>query len=631
MEPTEMVYDICRHYLADRSDILGPVLFAQVLGYVRSRNISSLASTSSLYDSDLHSHAVLRTLLQVEALFKKCDIFSDEKCAEVGFAAFLESEEICKLTNVRLDSFYDLDPSDRVRKIVERAGHIVARTLGSFGDFLEEIPSLARITNGATVVHPRRVSGGADRLKRTMYATERSHPYLKALSAFWGYSFNFRKIHHNRVELVPKNWKTHRTIACEPEGNSVLQLAFDTFCKRRLRKRLNVDLSDQSRNQRLAYEGSVHGKLCTVDLKAASDRLSLNVVHLLFPREWVDFFLDTRSPCWKDRDGVLHPYHKLSSMGNGYTFTIETLVFAAVCKSLGSKDFSVYGDDIIIETELYEPLVELLSYLGFEVNQEKSHVDRPSYTTWAKGLCGTPQLQGELGISQPVSSTELGDTPPYGEIDAVPEDAIPHAERQGLVSWLSGIVSPRPHSGKPVRSHGCYRESCGSHYAGGVDITPLFLKSLSTKRDIVLLVNNIISFGTPGGSLWDYAQKIISEYKLPLGPPVLDTAACVFIDVSSCYRLKLIRNFPEGKGFGPWQPAFKALLPRAKETRCYDSRALFLWFINRKNTPFESSRHSVGTRKYRSKWVRYRPAMADAVGGTVHLYWWTEMVLARKG
>jgi hypothetical protein len=564
----------------------------------------------------------------VEALFKKCDLFSDEKCSEVAFAAFLEIEEICRATNERLDGYYDLDPSDWIVGVVTRMGEIIAHTLGDVSTFYAELPQHIRITNGATAAHPRSKSGGVDRIKRTMYATERSHPYLKALSTFWGYSFNFRKIHHNRVELVPKNWKTHRTIACEPEGNIALQLAFDSFCKRKLALRLNTDLSDQSRNQRLAKEASVHGQMCTVDLKAASDRLALNVIHLLFPRGWVDYFLATRSPCWKDADGAYRPYHKLSSMGNGYTFTIETLVFATLCKAIGSKDFSVYGDDIIIETDLFEPLVDALQYLGFEVNQEKSHVSRPHVDISRWHPVPVSRIAEHLDSFR---AEALSDSGGVQRLETLDHGATERDLRCELASWLGGIIETCLEQETPARNYGCYRESCGVHAFGGVTITPLFIRSLRTRRDWVLLVNNIISFGALGGSLWEYAAELVQSLNLPIGPPVLDTGACVFIDVYDCYRLGLIRTFPEGKGFGPWQPAFKALVPKSRDRRCYDSRALFLWFTNRRHIPYESSRHSLRTSKIRSKWVRYRPVMADIVGGSVHLYWWTELLLARKG
>jgi hypothetical protein len=73
----------------------------------------------------------------------------------------------------------------------------------------------------------------------------------------------------------------------------------------------------------------------------------------------------------------MEKYAKFSSMGNGSTFSIETIVFAAACASLGSVAFSVYGDDIIIEQALATPLIELLEYLGFIINRDKSYIDGP--------------------------------------------------------------------------------------------------------------------------------------------------------------------------------------------------------------------------------------------------------------
>jgi hypothetical protein len=557
----------------------------------------------------------------VEAFFKKCDLFSNEDCEQVAKTAFLESEKVCEATNSRLELHFDRDPSDWVVEKVERMASEIAGCLGTFKDFLDELPRLVRSTNGATATHPRRLSSGVHRLKRTMYATERSRPYLQALSAYWGYVINFRKIHHNRVEFVPKNWKTHRAIACEPEGNLALQLAFDAFCKRKLKSRLRVDLRDQSRNQRLALRSSVDGALCTVDLKAASDRLAKNAVVLLFPEDWTKFFFDTRSPAWKSDDGTYVPYHKLSSMGNGFTFTIETLVFSALCKSLGSRRFSVYGDDIIIETELYDDLVEMLSYLGFEVNEEKSHVALPDSTYYS------PSPPNDCRSLLESASSSLRDERSEQTEGDYLRSSVGAEEKKSAVSeiasWLVGIVSESSTT-RPAITYGCYRESCGVHAWGGFLITPLFLTSIRTRRDMNLLVNNIMSFGTPGGKLWEYAHEIVRRNNLSYGPPVLDRGAYVFIDVYSSYRLRLIRSVKE---HGPWQPCVRALIPRAEISRCYDSRALFLWFLHRRARPYESSRHSLGQRKSKSKWVRYRPFCADLTGGSVHLHWWTELLL----
>jgi hypothetical protein len=102
---------------------------------------------------------------------------------------------------------------------------------------------------------------------------------------------------------VPKNWKTFRTIACEPDGALPFQLAFDTFAKRRLRAR-GINLSDQSRNQLLAKEGSINGSLATIDLSSASDTVAFNTVALLFPTEWFDVLNAFRSTHWRSKLSV---------------------------------------------------------------------------------------------------------------------------------------------------------------------------------------------------------------------------------------------------------------------------------------------------------------------------------------
>lgn len=69
---------------------------------------------------------------------------------------------------------------------------------------------------------------------------------------------------------------------------------------------------------------------------------------------------------------------KWSSMGNGYTFELETLLFYALCvqfvphSRLG--DVTVFGDDIIVPQEYAPAVIDALTYLGFEVNTKKSHL-----------------------------------------------------------------------------------------------------------------------------------------------------------------------------------------------------------------------------------------------------------------
>lgn len=371
-----IAYDICRSYLTDSQDALGPQLTTLLLGKVRARDLAALASCTSHFDSAKHTVEALRSLKQVEAFFKKNSQFSNPViCANAAQQSFKDSEASCAKINWMLEYFYaqqHLLRSDLRSKIQVMESYI-SRVLGPFSVFMNDLPSLVKVTPGATATTARKDSLPQLKMKMKVFATDGARSYTTALYQFFG--FNRPRVcvtESNRVELVPKNWKTDRTIACEPEANLPLQLAFDRFVKRRLYSH-GVDLSDQSANQRRALEASVTDSFVTVDFKAASDTFSFNTVAWLMPPDWFDFLCRVRSPKYRGAFGS-GTYQKFSSMGNGCTFCIETLIFAAACYASGSRNFLVYGDDVIIEKEFYPSFLELTGFFGLTVNVDKTFV-----------------------------------------------------------------------------------------------------------------------------------------------------------------------------------------------------------------------------------------------------------------
>ncbi|DAD52078.1 TPA_asm: RNA-directed RNA polymerase [ssRNA phage Gerhypos.2_19] len=187
----------------------------------------------------------------------------------------------------------------------------------------------------------------------------------------------FQIVPGNRVITVPKNAKTDRVIAVEPDLNMFCQKGLGGVIRSRL-KRAGVDLDDQSLNQRLACEGSVNGSLATLDLSAASDSVAMQLVRELLPPDWVEAIETCRSPQGVLPNGEVISYQKVSSMGNGFTFELESLIFWALVHSVldysetSERRVAVYGDDLIFSVEIYEPVVELLSFCGFTVNEKKS-------------------------------------------------------------------------------------------------------------------------------------------------------------------------------------------------------------------------------------------------------------------
>lgn len=208
----------------------------------------------------------------------------------------------------------------------------------------------------------------------------------------------------SRFGMVPKTAMTHRSICIEPSVNMFLQLGVGAAFKRCLLITRQVKLSaekedvigdlrnigakpstillQEQRNKILAREASVSGSYSTIDLQSASDSISSEVIKRLFPSTIVDY-LDVLRSKTVLINGKPHPFNKWSSMGNGYTFELETILFRGIAEGVGKlysilpNQIHVYGDDIIVPTIMAEPLIEALISYGFKTNSRKTFVKGP--------------------------------------------------------------------------------------------------------------------------------------------------------------------------------------------------------------------------------------------------------------
>jgi hypothetical protein len=164
-------------------------------------------------------------------------------------------------------------------------------------------------------------------------------------------------------------------------------------------KAFNLDLSDQTKNQRLALQGSLGGfnPYVTIDLSAASDSLSMEVVRELLPPEWFEFLDCLRAPRYMlPMTNQTSRYEKFCSMGNGFCFPLQTLIFASVVYAASRLnnappgDYSVYGDDIIARQSEALIVVELLRELGFRTNVDKTFITGPF-----RESCGADWFAGQ--------------------------------------------------------------------------------------------------------------------------------------------------------------------------------------------------------------------------------------------
>jgi hypothetical protein len=212
----------------------------------------------------------------------------------------------------------------------------------------------------------------------------------------------------NRITFVPKNALTERSIAIEPTLNLFLQLGVDGYIRRRL-KRWGVDLDHQEKNQELARRGSIDQSFVTIDLSSASDTVALKLCKILLPDCWYRYLCDLRSPSGSFDKQTSMIYQKVSSMGCGYTFALESAIFTSIIfgvlkalkGSVNQSDFAIFGDDLIVPKEVCEEVITLLGHCGFRVNTKKSFLKG-----FVRESCGTDWFHGK-----PLRPVFLEDTP----------------------------------------------------------------------------------------------------------------------------------------------------------------------------------------------------------------------------
>nr|UJQ85244.1 MAG: hypothetical protein 3 [Leviviridae sp.] len=191
--------------------------------------------------------------------------------------------------------------------------------------------------------------------------------------------------HHTaRLCAVPKTVDKARLITVEPYLHTLVQQAarsyitrsmmFGSLMRYRAYRRFWDVMPSHQRYRALA--SSADGRDATIDLSNASDCIPYDLVADIFPGHimaWIDI---SRSTLFKDDEGV-YPLNIFGGMGNATTFIVETLTFAAYVISIAQyyslpARCTVFGDDIICSSELYDSgLLEKESSF-FKVNKSKS-------------------------------------------------------------------------------------------------------------------------------------------------------------------------------------------------------------------------------------------------------------------
>ncbi len=322
---------------------------------------------------------------------------------------FDECETMCATTNQFLQTLHTRRylasrPAieERLVSILDRARQICTRILGKLPDDYN-----GRFGPGTSVELKGSVySTYADKMYLTPSATKAAMPLFE--HDFWRTQWGRQRLRLNLplprstrgnvFTTVPKDATKDRGICIESLGNLWVQLGIGGELKRRLSEvglhvgkvkpdvdpfnllRRTQTFDGQYFHQKMAREGSLRGSWATIDLSNASDTVAYELVKWVIPPDWFSVLSAIRSPYTLFK-GAWVRLEKFSSMGNGTTFELESLVFAALVAAVSGlkvgKDVFAYGDDLLVPSEHGLDAMAVLKACGFEPNVRKSYTSGP--------------------------------------------------------------------------------------------------------------------------------------------------------------------------------------------------------------------------------------------------------------
>lgn len=188
----------------------------------------------------------------------------------------------------------------------------------------------------------------------------------------------------DKLSFVPKKFDSLRTMSVQPTLNMFFQLGTGRVIQDCLKRYANIDIESQPDcHRRLAKLASLFPEIgdATIDWRQASDRIWLAICERIMPADWFGWCSLIRTEVsFYEKDGIQYPsaLPMIGTMGNGFTFPLQTLVFYCLLRGLarvtGIREIgiSTFGDDCIVPSELYPHALVLAEKLGWAVNEEKS-------------------------------------------------------------------------------------------------------------------------------------------------------------------------------------------------------------------------------------------------------------------
>lgn len=376
------------------------------------------------------------TVQQVDALqgaraiFKKLEDLVHPDASKRAIEKFFDCNEACKDFVLEPKRLYDDLLINEVKGILDDWLHPDGVPLG-LADFAEvcSLGSGANIKSDDDSFYTKLFDSPLSASDSSLYVL-----YRTAISRnpTWAQAEAARSASHGEflvgagsITTVPKQFDIERTVITEPTLNMWFQRGLGLRLDSILLKRTGISLTYQpDHNREMARLGSIDGSFGTIDLSSASDRIALSLCEEILPLYFVRWLKLLRTKRVRRPDGSERELYMVSSMGNGFTFSLQTMIFASIViacyRLLGIKalkprnpkkipvnlpladeitridgsrpgNFGVFGDDIIVCREAYDYVVHALELFGFVVNTDKSF-----NTGDFRESCGSDYWRGSL-------------------------------------------------------------------------------------------------------------------------------------------------------------------------------------------------------------------------------------------
>lgn len=208
-----------------------------------------------------------------------------------------------------------------------------------------------------------------------------------------------------KVTLVPKDSRGPRLISMEPLEYQFIQQGISRALVEYLEKKCpftrgRVNFTDQGINRNLALHNSCTKRYATLDMKEASDRVSLQLVRRIFHKNerFLRAIEATRSTHTELPSGEILKLRKFAPMGSALCFPVEALIFFVLIKSIMKRErirgsVYVYGDDIIVPVEVVPHLFEQMPKYGLMFNEDKCFI-----SGYFRESCGMDAYKGNVCV-----------------------------------------------------------------------------------------------------------------------------------------------------------------------------------------------------------------------------------------